>query len=250
VPILAQITNHYQYQARPDFIVHLGDINQNLWHDQQNNAFFTTKQKLFRTIPFQPVIGNHDAKPISRYNAFYTLPHWYTFDYGNVIKVICLSGFDGFLPQTNGQYEFIDQQLQIGCQRNQFIILCVHETFFSIEDNIPEEKPILELRSYIYPLLKRYNRGLQRNILVFSGHVHEYCRIIKDDLTFFIVGACSNAKWYSKLMNSKTHEYHPEIAVKEYGQQSFAILSIDEHKLSVEIQGWNHKIIEKIEFSL
>lgn len=250
VPILAQITNHYQYQVHPDFIVHLGDINQNLWHDQENNAFFTTKQKLFRNIPYMPVLGNHDAKPISRYDAIYTLPHWYTIDYGKAVRIICLSGYDGFIPQTNGQYEFLEQQIQTGGQQNRFIIITVHETFFSIEDNIPEEKAILELREYIFPLLQKYNRGLQRNILVFSGHVHEYCRIIRNDLTFFTVGACSNAKWYSKLTNSATHAYHPEIAVKEFGKQSFAVISIRDDILTVEIQGWGHKIIEKLDFKI
>jgi predicted phosphodiesterase len=249
-PILAQITNHYQLAAQPTFIVHLGDINQNLWHDPENNAFFQTKRKIFRRIPYLPVLGNHDAKPITRYDAIYTLPHWYAFDYGSQIRILCLSGYDGFVPQTNGQYEFIEHHLQTGTQANRFIIVCVHETFFGIETNIPEEQPTLELRQYVLPLLKQYNRGLQRNIVVFSGHIHEYCRILRDDLTFIIEGACSNAKWYSALHDDAAHTYDPSIAAKEYGRQSFALLTIQNETLIVEIRGWGKKIVESLEFRL
>jgi predicted phosphodiesterase len=249
-PILAQITNHYQYAAHPDFIIHLGDINQNLWHDQENNAFFQTKRKIFRQIPYLPVVGNHDAKPISRYDAIYNLPHWYVLDINPKLRILCLSGFDGFKPQTNGQYEFIETQLRTGVEENRFILVCIHEYFYGIETNIPEETPTLELREYILPLLKQYNRGFQRNILIFSGHIHEYSRIVQDDLTFIIEGACSNAKWYSKLQDNASHIYTPEIAAKEYGRQSFAFLIHDENIIKVEIRGWGKKIIETLEFRL
>jgi predicted phosphodiesterase len=249
-PILAQVTNHYQYAAHPEFIVHLGDINQNLGHDQENNAFFQTKQKLFNGIPYLPVIGNHDAKPISRFNALYNLPHWYIIDYGSRLRILCVSGYDGFVPHTNGQYEFIEANIQAGVQENRFIIFCTHEHFFSIETNIPEEKPVMELRQYILPLLRQYNRGLQRNIVIFSGHIHEYSRIVQDDLTFFIEGACSNAKWYSKLHGDSTHSYDPEIIAKEYGRQSYALLTLQNEILTVDIRGWGKKQVEFLEFCL
>jgi predicted phosphodiesterase len=250
VPILAQITNHYHYQQHPEFIVHLGDINQNLGQDHENNAFFMTKKKLFRTIPYMPVIGNHDVKPITRFNAIYTLPPWYSFKHGEKIQIVCLSGYDGFIPHTNGQYEFLENIVQEATGENRFIVVCVHESIFAIEENIPEERPVLELRQYVFPLLKKYNRGFQRNILVFSGHMHEYCRILRENLTFFTVGACSNAKWYSQLNNNSNHHYHPEIVTKEYGRQSFAVITIQSGNLNVEIRGWGKIIIEKLDFKL
>ena len=75
-------------------MVHLGDINQNLWNLHENNTFFTTKHKLFKTIPYMPVIGNNDGKPISQYDAIYDIDNWYSFGNGPLLRIIVLSGFD------------------------------------------------------------------------------------------------------------------------------------------------------------
>ena len=250
-PILAQITNHAQFKEKPQFMIHLGDINQDLWNLNQNNAFFTTKRKIFRHIPYIPVVGNHDMKPVSQFNAFYDInSKWYSFNIGNKLLFIILSGADSLIPNTSGQYEFLEENLKQASNQDRYAIICIHEGPYNIETNIPEERATAENRKYVVPLLEKYNHGFQRNIVLFNGHVHSYERVIKDNMTFLTVGACSNAKYYSKLIDSKNRKYNPDIAITEYGRQSFAVLSLKNGDLNICIKNFLNKTIESLDFKL
>jgi len=262
IPIIAQMHNYYLYKEKPDFIIHLGDINQRIYKKQENNAFWQTKRKLFKTTPYMPVIGNHDYPIVEYqppddawkfYEAFYSIPHWYSFDYGKKLKFIILSCEETIEPNTNGQYEFLEDCLRKSQseEEDRFAVICSHSGPYNIEHIIksPEER-IEQMKRYVVPLIERYNKGLQRNVLYFSGHDHTYERVVKNDMTYLTVGACSNAKYYSKLQDNSEKKYIPSIAQKEYGRPSYALLEINGNELTVTIRGLFGKTVEILKYHL
>jgi predicted phosphodiesterase len=251
VPVLAQRMNHLQYNDKPQFIVHLGDINQNLAKFEENNAFFQTKKKLFRTIPYMPVIGNHDVKPtMAYYHAIYDIKPWYSFDFGQYIRVVVISGYDLYRPNTNGQFEFIEKNLKEISEQNRYALICVHEGPYNIEIRSEEDAPIAEMREFVVPLLEKYNRGIQSNIVVFSGHKHTYERAVRNSVTYLTVGACSNAKSYSKLESKNGVEFLRNNVDFEYGKQSYALITLDGKKLVIKIKNIFNKVVETLKFSV
>jgi hypothetical protein len=260
IPIMAQFHNHYLYKDTPDFCIHLGDINQRIYKKQENNSFWQTKRKLFRTIPYMPVIGNHDYPTVEYqppddawkfYEAFYNIPHWYAFNYGKSLKFIILSCEETLEPNTNGQYEFFEEELKKAQEELRFAIVCSHSGPYNIEHIInPPEERIEQTKRYLVPLFEKYNKGLQRNIVFFSGHEHTYERVVKNNMTYLTVGACSNSKYHSKMQDTSEKKYIPSIAQSEYGRPSYALLEIIGDELIIKIRGLFGKTVETLKFSL
>lgn len=260
IPVMAQTHNHFMYKEDPDIIVHLGDINQRIFRKGENNSFWMTKRKLFRTVPYMPVIGNHDY-PIVEYpppddawkfwDSFYNMEHHYSFDYGRQLMFICINCEASLEPNTNGQYEFIENELKRSVEENRFAVICGHVAPYNIQTHVNPKQPRIEnVKENLAPLLRKYNRGLQRNIVYFAGHMHTYERIIKDDVTYMTVGACSNAKWYSKLEPNEKDELRVHDTETEYGGRAFALLTIDDDTLHVTIRKMFGKDLEHLLFSL
>ncbi len=251
IPVLAQLTLHAIRKENPDFIIHLGDMNQHVWKPNENNTFFTTKRKLFRSTPYLPVIGNHDVKGVNDkpdvfdyYRAFFAIPNWYAFLFGKDLLFIILSSEDTYKPNTNGQYEFFQQKLAYGQDTERFIIICSHAGPYNIEKQEREEQRITEIRKYIVPLLEESVKHGYSNIILFSGHIHTYEHIMVNKINYLTVGACSNAKYYSKLQDTENARYTTENLVKEYGKQSFAVLSFKNDTLIIEIKNIFNQTID------
>lgn len=260
IPVMALYHNHFMYKEDPSMIIHLGDINQRIFRQGENNAFWTTKRQLFRTIPYMPVIGNHDY-PIVQYpppddawkfyDAFYDVAHYYAFDYGCRLTFICINNEESLAPNSTGQYEFIEKVLKRTVEEDRFAIICGHASPYNIQTHVnPKQTRIEQVKEHLVPLLKKYNKGLQRNILYFAGHMHTYERIIKDDVTYITVGACSNAKYYSQLEPNDKDELRVDDAEEEYGGRAFAVLTLKDRNLIVTIQKMFGKNITSLKFSL
>ncbi len=178
-------------QLHPDFIVHLGDIVDRgadiLTMDWDRLA--KRHGRLFRRIPFWPVIGNHEIRGNlkwangSRFKQFFGLDKdYYSFDCGRFRFIILSWSFteqimNGEASQST-EIDWLREELDSSTGKE--VILCLHRSIHTVGRNIP---PVRELEN----LCRQY--GIR---LVFGGHDHVYYRTCRDGVTYITSGMGGN----------------------------------------------------------
>ena len=202
-------------EARPDFVLHTGDMVEFGEYNADWDDFFHVAAPLLRSAPFYPTLGNHEDQHANYFDAFH-LPgneRYYTFDYGNA-RFICLK-VDGYSPEgyfpEQEQMDWLEAQLAANDKPWLFV-------FFHLAMYTSREEPgFLEVgvRSQLEPLFEQY--GVDA---VFMGHAHSYERILVNGIPY-IVAAGGGAPLY-------------ELVAPEPGSQTAASVY---HYLLIDIDG-------------
>jgi len=192
--------------ARPDFVLHTGDLvddgnNAGLW-----TAFLKIENPLMRIAPLYPALGNHE-NDTPLFPDIFRLPGgggggYYAFDYGDArIIVLKADDYDAsiFAPGAP-QRTWLEQELALAAGRWIFVSFHV-----AVHTSFAEDPSEVNLRNALAPLFEKYHVTI-----VFNGHIHSYERVIADGITY-VVTAGGGAPLYS-------------FNVKEPGQQAAALV--------------------------
>jgi predicted phosphodiesterase len=164
-----------------DFILHGGDVveipSTHYWDD-----WFSSFAEMLLRAPFIPVLGNHEKNHRSYYEAF-TLPpgagkenkRWWALHWGDVVVV----GLDSNVDKSS---EFREQQDWArkhlsGPEPHKFVVFH-HPVFTS-----GEEGSGYFLDEIYHPIF--VETGVD---IVFNGHSHHYEHIVRDGVTYLVVG--------------------------------------------------------------
>jgi predicted phosphodiesterase len=168
--------------TRFDFILHAGDVVEspaaNYW-----DHWFASFDDLLLVAPFIPVLGNHERNHRSYYEAFVLPPgegkdneRWWALHWGDVV-VIGLDTNVRKATEITAQQEWARMHL-LGPELHKFAIF--HHPVFSSDPYHPTG----DFYEKIYhPIFVEAEVDI-----VFNGHSHHYEHIVRDGITYLVVG--------------------------------------------------------------
>ena len=195
-------------QAKPDLVVHTGDLVSRgrcdwLWREQ----FFAPAGELLATVPFLPVIGNHENEAPLYYKLFPSpggredSPNWQ-----RTVAGVQFVGIDGEADWSAGGENAQWLEGVLAGSKARFIFLITHYPAWSSSphgrlDEKGEkaaERPVAQAREVILPLLARY--GVAAMI---AGHDHNYQRSEPPEGVSVIVTGGAGAPLYKQSENAE-----------------------------------------------
>jgi predicted MPP superfamily phosphohydrolase len=218
---------------KPQFILNTGDLVGDGLNPAEWDRFFEIEKDLLRTVPYYPVLGNHerDAPAFSRY---FTFPggnsYHYSFDWGNAHFV----GLDSDQFTTPRATEILEW-LQSDLQRNEKPLTFVyfhHPLYTAVERRRPSAA---RLAQKVEPILLA--GGVTA---VFNGHDHNYQHHLKDGLHHIVTGG-GGAPLYDVVPV-------PGITLKVAKTENYVRVHVAEGKTQVEAVDLEGKILDS--FSL
>ncbi len=168
--------------TRFDFILHAGDVVEspaaNYW-----DHWFASFGDMLLTAPFIPVLGNHERNHRSYYEAFVLPPgggkddeRWWALYWGDAV-VIGLDTNVRKATEITAQQDWVRAHL-LGPEPHKFVIF--HHPVFSSDPYHPTGDFYEKIYHPIF-----VEAGVN---IVFNGHSHHYERIVRDGVTYLVVG--------------------------------------------------------------
>jgi len=165
-----------------DFILHGGDLVESPSITYWTHWFASFETMLLRA-PFLPVLGNHERNT-GRYYEYFTLPsgggrdneRWWALHWGDLV-VVGLDTNASSVPEMRAQQAWLEQELS-GPEIHKFVIF--HHPVFSSD--------AYHGSGYSYDVIYHpifVKHGVD---IVFNGHAHNYERIVRDGVTYLVVG--------------------------------------------------------------
>lgn len=175
----------WENNADAAFFVNMGDLVDNGQDSSQWNAWMDESEKLLKTIPIVPVMGNHEtysldwkmAKP-DYYLSLFALPangpaglqqYAYSYDYGDVHFIVLNTQLNELQEWYPGLLE--EQHKWLGKDLSQtkkkWKVVLMHRGIWTF----PFNGPLDDIGQAFAPLFDQYHVDL-----VFNGHVHSYAR--------------------------------------------------------------------------
>jgi len=185
----------------PAFVLHTGDLvaygdQEELWDE-----FYRQGLEIFRSVPFQPTIGNHDISTRGCFVDYCDLgadkKSYYYFRYGpaHFIALDTTRYFDPGSPQ----YKFLESTLKKIPEEAPAVVF-FHHTPFNFGNHGEDEK----VKMFLVPLFEKYKVDL-----VIAGHDHNYQRIGPINGVLYIVTGGGGAPLYQVRVqpNSTLQKY-------------------------------------------
>ena len=165
-----------------DFILHAGDVVESpsdyYWDD-----WFASFDDMLLRAPFIPVLGNHEKNHRSYYHTFELPPgegrddeRWWAFHWGDVVVVGLDTNVKSALDIA-AQQDWAREHLA-GPEPHKFVIF--HHPVFSSD---PYYGTGFFLDTIYHPIFAEMDVDI-----VFNGHSHHYEHIVRDGVTYMVVG--------------------------------------------------------------
>lgn len=233
--------------VRPDFGLGLGDIvypkGESKMYDEH---LFQPFEEVLKSIPFYPVLGNHDwlTEPDDNFEKEWRLPnneHFFDFEYSNAY-FIGLDSRDGNFYDIDNQTKWLKEKLIKAQGKFDWIIVYLHHNGKSCTYK-KDYKHVVDL----YEIFSAYGVDL-----VLNGHAHTYERLkpydafgnvaienqhdsyrnLEDAFISVTIGAGGkiNKKWKPDINNTENCTDGNIVAHSEH-VGSFSIIEIEGKKL-------------------
>lgn len=217
----------------PDFVVNTGDLigdGENLF---DWDMFFDINKELMKTIPYYPVLGNHE-RDSKNYFDFFALPgeeRYYSFSWGNSHFIVLDS--NGTYLRSKKQKDFLKQELENN-KNKKFIFVFFHQPPYSSKDARKMERE--NIRYYWGQIFEEYKPDI-----VFNGHDHNYQHFFVKGTHYIVAGGGG-----APLYNVETPD---EGYLKGEEANHFCIIYIAGEKLKMEVYRADGSIIEVLEIN-
>lgn len=170
--------------AKPDFIVHSGDLVHSGGNAEQWKTFDEITGEMRKQIPFYPARGNHDfggtnyedhvQQPFTSGNKLY-----YSIDHGNYHFVALAVDEETAFGSSSKQYKWLDKDLTQAKAAGKTIVVFFHVPPYSIGSHGSST----EVQEILVPVFIKY--GVR---LVINGHDHNYYRTRREGITYIVTG--------------------------------------------------------------
>ncbi len=194
-------------EEAPPLVIHLGDMADE-WSQPELgfgtwSQFFNVVTDELERVVFMPTVGNHDdpKNPNAHYWRIFDLPprpangSYYSYDVGNVHFVVLNSDVD-----VPGQTNWLARDLQAAANDTNtvWIVPYLHRPPYSWGYRPGED----EVKTNWCPVFVRYEADI-----VFSGHSHNYQRIIPiRGVRYFVAGLAGGTPYTTDVPRAE-HEY-------------------------------------------
>jgi hypothetical protein len=181
-------------QSKPDLVVFTGDMTECGRHDWLwQEHFFGPAAELFATVPFYPVIGNHEENAPVYPLLFHTpSPDGLATDWAQEIAAVLIVGFDGQWSPTWDRQKKPWLRKVLADSPAKFIFVATHYPAYSSSGNgtldpktgQPRHWAYRNGREFVLPLLARHQAAA-----MITSHEHHYERSeVPQGLTQIISG--------------------------------------------------------------
>jgi len=226
-----------------EFVLHTGDVvsdgrKLDVWIPE----FLGPAEKMMRSVPFFPVLGNHEHNSAS-YFTYFALPgneRYYSFDLGE-IHIIALDSNTGF-DIGSEQCKWLIRDLAAHREARWKFVFMHHPTYTSgshgavSESGVPKETPIRLAQELLPKLAKQF--GITA---VFAGHDHAYERSVRDGVTYVVTGG-GGAPSYGDP-NARHNPYRKVF----YSGLHCCLVSVDGNGAGMIVKTPKGKIIDRID---
>lgn len=187
--VLASVTNGKTFGEKPDFAVHLGDMQ---YYDSVFESYatwFPAMAPLFEAGALEPSVGNHELEREHEFDDYYKrlfggagfdgTVEYYRFQSGGVWFFSLDTELE--LTPASPQGKWLEAQLADAAAKPgfRFSVVYFHKPWITLSDypSFPE-------------LRKHYLPSFQKNgvKLVLQGHIHGYERFLEDGITYVVSG--------------------------------------------------------------
>ncbi len=203
-------------RAKPGFTVFVGDmVNEGRVDHQWDKEYFAGPKEYFATIPYYPIIGNHEQNCPLFLEMFKT-PNS-TKNWSQIIGTVLLIGIDGEMDWSPGSEltRWLEDTLKRSKAR--FIFLATHYPAWSSgahggvnSQGTPHEKGARQARETIMPLLAKYNAAA-----MIGGHDHFYERSEPENGVTMIITGGAGAPLRDKAGSAAQQNPYSKVFVKK-----------------------------------
>jgi predicted phosphodiesterase len=165
-----------------DFVLHAGDLVDSTGLSDWDEWFRALGAMLLEA-PFLPVLGNHERGDATYHEAFVLPPgggeegeEWWALHWGDVV-IVGLDSNVRSLDDLAAQRSWVREELS-GPEPHKLVIF--HHALFSSSDYYNENHAF---RTSLHPVFVECGVDV-----VFTGHVHNYERVVVDGVTYLVLG--------------------------------------------------------------
>ena len=174
-------------KEKPLFVINVGDLVDSGDYESYWDRFFKAIKGLISSVPYFPVLGNHERNAALYYFIFMNPEgggdfnrRWYSFNSGDVHFII----LDSNVSQGTASMEEQTRWLISDLKRNRdkkFKIVFFHHPFYT---NTPNDEPILGILEEKWRwIFEKYGVNA-----VFNGHIHNYERFYRNGIHYIVTG--------------------------------------------------------------
>ena len=201
------------------FVLHGGDLVETPIPEHWR-FFFTSLDPVLRWAPLIPVLGNHERDSLSYYQHFSLPPgggrlgkRWWAFHWGDLVIV----GLDSNAKTPRDYLEQLEWiRKNLSGQEPYKVVIFHHPVFSSDVHYGPGAEGLQKLWHPVFAEL-----GVD---LVFNGHAHNYERIVRDGVTYLVVGGgganlypLSPARLEGSVFGDDEHYFYVVVRADEDG---------------------------------
>jgi predicted phosphodiesterase len=172
-------------QAKPDFVIHTGDLVADGDAKEQWPRFFQIEKNLLNQTAFFPTIGNHEKNNKVFYDCFDLSEAYYSFDWGDAHFAILNSDLGNYAEESalrdkywQQQLKWLDQDLAASKAGRRFVVM--HHPPYTAMGRRQKEVPMF--KDAVALFIKH------KVTAVFNGHDHNYQHHLADGIHYFVSG--------------------------------------------------------------
>ncbi len=209
--------------ARPDFVVHLGDIQYYASILETWQSWFRDAAPLLRAASFHPCIGNHEAELTSELEQYYLrlfpspgtgTPRWYRFESGGAH----FFSLDTESPLTAGSDQLAWLAAELAAVKEapgwRTSVVFFHKPIYTLSTH----RPLTDVRAALEPLFVAH--GVK---LVLQGHNHVYERFQVGEITYVTSGG-GGAPLYNPDENVSS--YANEVPLRQKALKAYHLVEV------------------------
>jgi hypothetical protein len=211
-------------EAKPAFSVFVGDMVTAGRSDfQWDEQYFGPVKNYFATLPYYPIIGNHEQNAPLFLEIFQT-PGGET-TWSQTVGPVLLIGIDGSKDwsKESPQTKWLEDLLAKSTAK--YIFLFNHYPAWTsgghgglTEQGLPNERPIREAQTILMPLLKKYNATA-----MIAGHDHFYERSEPTNGVTMIISGGAGAPLRGKSKTAEKQNPHSTVFVSQLHYCLFSV---------------------------
>jgi acid phosphatase type 7 len=210
--------------AKPDFVMHTGDLVADGWDPSLWPIFFDAERDLLRKAAIFPTLGNHDRNSKIYFDLMNAVPY-YSFDWGSAHFTVIDTDIGNAGPTQAAKDAFWQEQTRWleadlrDAQKAGLRFLSGHHPPITAVKNRQGANPHMIA---LEPMFEKYKLSA-----AFFGHDHNYQHYLKNGIHYFITGG-GGAPLYDVDLPP------PGITQKVASTENFVVVRVDGTKVHVE----------------
>lgn len=219
---------------KPCFVINTGDIIRDSLNKSEWAKYFDSRNIVYHTAAFLPVIGNHDFYG-TLWRRFFDVSNkrypYYSYNMPG-LKMIVFNT-EMYFQKDSVQYQWLVQELR-NCPRGQWKVVVFHRPPFSTTHHSTED-PVINARKILVPLMEKYKVHF-----VINGHDHLYERLQKKNIVYITTGGGAKNMYIAGPASS----YRKKVIALIH---HFIIVDVSKQKLIVKTYNINNQLLDKVE---